>query len=192
VYKSKLRSMQRGAYLSDREPHPVESTYHIKDPHIRDDDLSYFGGRERFLELAKEMRPTVLAFARNGFKRPSQVTTLLNKQGIRTPSGDFWTRRLVWFLLGEIYKDSPKPKKPEIEPISVIERPSRPTLMKYDPQITAYLDQFRDETKPQKIKGFTAEQIEHNRRKANIVVEPLSENEIKRRQDALARLAIEG
>ncbi len=189
MYKSKSKSMQRGAYLSDREPHPVESTYHIKDPHIRDDDLSYFGGLERFVELAHELRPTVLAFAKNGFKRPSQVTTLLNKQGIRTPSGDFWTRRLVWFLLGEIYKDSPKRKKPDIKPISVIERPRRSALMKYDPQVTAYLEQLQGEPKPRKIKGFTAEEVEQNRKKANIVIEPLSENEIKRRQVALARLA---
>ncbi|MCH6206368.1 hypothetical protein L3V16_21320 [Brucella ciceri] len=192
MYKSTVRSMQRGAHLSDRDLHPVESTYHLKDPHIREDDLSYLGGRDRFVEFANEIKPTILALAKNGFKRPSQVTALLNKQGIRTPSGDFWTRRLVWFLLGEIYKDSPKRKKPDIKQISVVESPRRPTLMKYDPQVTAYLEQFSDQPKTRTIKAFTAEEVEHNRRKVNIVVEPLSDNEIKRRQDALARLASEG
>lgn len=99
--------MNRGAYHRDRDRPSKDSGYENKGPELRNEDLAFLGGtKERLRELATELKPTILMFANGGARKPSRVSLLLNTAGKKTPSGDFWNPRLVYFLLSEIFKGS--------------------------------------------------------------------------------------
>lgn len=95
--------MQRGAAKRDRS-YDQSRDYEKMKPVLRPDDLAYLGQTEdRFSSFAAKMIAKVKAYAAGGFKKPAQVSKLLNRELIRTPSGDDWNPRLAHFLLAKVH-----------------------------------------------------------------------------------------
>lgn len=53
--------------------------------------------------MAGKMGPFIKAYARGGFRKPKEVSRILNENQIRTACGDMWTPRLAGFLLQLIF-----------------------------------------------------------------------------------------
>lgn len=107
--------MQRGAHKRDRAPMSTESDYGKVAPKIRDEDRAHLGLTEAAAEkMATTLTEKIRGYARAGFRKPADVSRLLNKEGIKTAAGAEWNPRTVYFLLGRIFGDSPrKPKEPQ-------------------------------------------------------------------------------
>ncbi|QKK24724.1 hypothetical protein [Rhizobium hidalgonense] len=96
--------MQRGAAKYDRSPPDKTPDYSEVKPQLRKEDMAHLGLTEdRFDQLALRLREKVIGYAKAGFKKPAQVSHLLNKEKIRTGAGSEWNPRLVYFLLAKIY-----------------------------------------------------------------------------------------
>ncbi|MEY9722102.1 hypothetical protein ABIA22_004656 [Sinorhizobium fredii] len=70
-------------------------------------------------DLFGKLEPIVKTYAREGTRKPRDVADRLNAHGYRTASGSKWTPRLVYFLLGLMFNDTPtsvSTKKPNGEP----------------------------------------------------------------------------
>ncbi|MER9560647.1 hypothetical protein [Mesorhizobium sp. M0571] len=103
--KSKVRSMQRGAAKRDCGPRDTTSDYQNIDPVLRDADRLHLGVNDRELEaMLDRLGPKIQVYAKSGFKKPSDVVRLLNKESIGTARGSAWTPRLGWFLLKMHYQ----------------------------------------------------------------------------------------
>ncbi len=112
--KSQVRSMQRGAQKRDRAPLSMESDYGKIAPKIRDEDRAYLGLTDAaFEKMATTLTEKIRGYARAGFRKPADVSRLLNKEEIRTAAGTEWNPRLVYFLLGRIFGDSPRKQAPQ-------------------------------------------------------------------------------
>jgi hypothetical protein len=106
--------MQRGALRRDPTPMDKSSDYSSHPPSIRTEDRAHLGlTDDSFDRLAESLREKVLGYAKAGFRKPADVTRLLNKEKIRTLAGTDWNPRLVYFLLSRIYGDRPRVKKPQ-------------------------------------------------------------------------------
>jgi hypothetical protein len=104
--------MQRGAQKRDREPMITGSDYVGMPPSLRAEDRAHLGlTDEAFDKLAATLKQKVIGYARVGFRKPADVTRLLNREKIRTLSGSDWNPRLVHFLLSRIYGDRPREEK---------------------------------------------------------------------------------
>lgn len=57
--------------------------------------------KEDFLD---KIRPTIRAYARQGIRKPKEVSRALNRAAIKTACGRTWTPRLVWFLLKYLFE----------------------------------------------------------------------------------------
>lgn len=111
--KSQVRSMQRGAAKRDRAPTSKCPDYGGKAPTLRLEDRGHLGlTEEAFDRIAGALKEKVLGYARAGFRKPADVSRLLNKENLRTPGGTEWNPRLVHFLLGRIYGDRAEKLKP--------------------------------------------------------------------------------
>ncbi|WP_156379156.1 hypothetical protein [Rhizobium sp. Root149] len=112
--KSQVRSMQRGSQKRDRTT-SKEPDYGKVAPTIRDEDRAHIGLTDAAAEkLATTLTEKIRGYARAGFRKPADVSRLLNKEAIRTAAGTEWNPRLVYFLLDRIFADSPrKPKAPQ-------------------------------------------------------------------------------
>lgn len=107
--KSQVRSMQRGAQKRDRGPIEKGSDYEGKPPTLRVEDRAHLGlTDEAFDRLAASLKQKVIGYASGGFRKPADVSRLLNKEEIRTLSGSDWNPRLVYFLLSRIFGDRPR------------------------------------------------------------------------------------
>lgn len=114
--KSQVRSMQRGAQKRDAKPMSPGSDYARQPPSLRTEDRAHLGlTDETFDKHAASLKPKVLSYARAGFRKPADVTRLLNREEIRTLSGGEWNPRLVYFMLSRIYGDRPRKPKPTTE-----------------------------------------------------------------------------
>lgn len=163
--------MNRGAYHRDRDRPSKNSGYENKGPVLRNEDLAFLGGtKERLSDLAAELKPTILMFAKGGARKPARVSLLLNKAGKKTPSGDFWNPRLVYFLLSEIFRDSKK------------QRHSNPAV-----NTTTVAPERRQKQVKSPSKPLSDDQIARNRRNAEITTVSLSDDEMKRRLLALRK-----
>lgn len=112
--KSQVRSMQRGAAKRDRAPTSKCPDYGGKAPTLRLEDRGHLGlTEEAFDRLAGALKEKVLGYARAGFRKPADVSRLLNKEKVRTPGGTEWNPRLVHFLLSRIYGDRAEKSKPK-------------------------------------------------------------------------------
>lgn len=107
--KSKVRSMQRGAQKRDRGTGSSEPDYAGRPPSLRQEDRAHLGlTGEASARLVASLKEKILGYARAGFRKPSDVSRLLNKEKIRTLSGTEWNPRLVYFLLNRIYGGRPR------------------------------------------------------------------------------------
>jgi len=93
----------------------TESDYGKIAPKIREEDRAHLGLTEAAAEkMATTLTEKVRGYARAGFRKPADVSRLLNKEGIKTAAGAEWNPRTVYFMLGRIFGDSPrKPKAPQ-------------------------------------------------------------------------------
>ena len=55
-----------------------------------------------------QLEPIIRLYAKNGFRKPAEVSRLLNKEHRRTACGESWTPRLAWFLLKLSFGSSAK------------------------------------------------------------------------------------
>jgi hypothetical protein len=89
--KSQVRSMQRGAQKRDRAPMSKESDYGKLPPKIREEDRAHLGLTEAAAEkMATTLTEKIRGYARAGFRKPADVSRLLNKEGIKTAAGAEW------------------------------------------------------------------------------------------------------
>ncbi len=104
--------MQRGAQKRDRAPMSKESDYGKVAPKIREEDRAHLGLTEAAAgKMATTLTEKIRGYARAGFRKPADVSRLLNKEGIRTAAGAEWNPRTVYFLLSRIFGDSPRKAK---------------------------------------------------------------------------------
>jgi hypothetical protein len=106
--------MQRGAQKRDRTT-SKEPDYGKLPPKIREEDRAHLGLTEAAAEkMATTLTEKIRGYARAGFRKPADVSRLLNKEGIKTAAGAEWNPRTVYFLLSRIFGDSPR--KPKATP----------------------------------------------------------------------------
>jgi hypothetical protein len=111
--KSRVRSMQRGALRRDPKPMDKSSDYGGHPPSIRNEDRAHLGlTDDAFDRLAESLKEKVLGYSKAGFRKPADVTRLLNKEKIRTLAGTDWNPRLVYFLLSRIFGNRPRTRRP--------------------------------------------------------------------------------
>lgn len=110
MYKSKSKAMQRGVNKRGNSKKPGEGEEYQKHPPIMaKSERMHFGvdsdSRKVFIE---RMRPKIRLLAKSGFRKPADVSKVLNKQKVYTEIGEKWSPRLVWFLLKFLYQDNTK------------------------------------------------------------------------------------
>jgi hypothetical protein len=71
--------------------------------------------RVALADLFRKLEPVIKKYAREGTRKPKDVTLRLNADGFRTADGAKWTPRLVYFLLALMFNDTPSPKNHEPE-----------------------------------------------------------------------------
>lgn len=160
--KSQVRSMQRGAQKRDREPMTSGSDYAGMPPSLRAEDRAHLGlTDEAFDKLASSLRKKIIGYAQGGFRKPAQVSRLLNKEKITTLSGTDWNPRLVYFLLSRIYGDRPRDEREVFVEISL------PDQNRFDAVRSAIRKRDQLEALPPVVK-FTpvlkAKPVQENRR----------------------------
>lgn len=153
--------MQRGAQKRDRAPMSKGSDYGKVAPTIREEDRAHLGLTEAAAEkMAAALTEKIRGYARAGFRKPADVSRLLNKEEIRTAAGTEWNPRLVYFLLGRIFGDSPrKPKEPQTTTSKLpdqnrfeeVRRRTRKQTIKAKPKTTSDAKQERP-PKPIKVR----------------------------------------
>jgi hypothetical protein len=100
MYKSRSESMQRGSQIRDGKRMSKEAFFSQTNITMAKDEVAHFQlaavGLDQFIEA---LRPIVRSAAKNGFRKPSDVSRLLNKWKVTTACGSQWSPRLTWFLL---------------------------------------------------------------------------------------------
>jgi hypothetical protein len=108
MYKSRVRSMQRGAARRNSEVMSVEELhlYGVSEPFLTEAEQRHFGlGTAERYSLLDRLEPLVRNYAKSGFRKPRDVARLLNKASITTARGSQWTRRLAFFLLKDLFDE---------------------------------------------------------------------------------------
>ncbi len=80
-----------------------------------------------------DLLPVVRGFAKAGFRKPDDVSRLLNKNGWKTACGEPWSPRLTAFLLTYLFsgegkatakaRPAPKVSRPPVAPANGVEAP---------------------------------------------------------------------
>ena len=112
MQKVKSASMQRGA--ANRDPSDRISREHYYEQTsiaLSSAERAHFAFGATTMELLLErLRPRVRLMAQNRFRKPRDVSRLLNKEGLRTACGEKWTPRLVAFLLRLMFEKAERPR----------------------------------------------------------------------------------
>lgn len=104
MYKARSASYQRGMGRSGEGLTLADRAQFVK-TQISKEELAHFSFGERTRDaMLDELEPLLRTYARNGFKSPKDVARLLNKAGIKTACGKFWTPQLAWFLQGFLFE----------------------------------------------------------------------------------------
>lgn len=103
-----LEPMQRSEHMPSPGPAPVPKPNPSKEPRKRtpvtEAELVHFSFGERSKDrVLDDLEPIVWKLAENGFRKPTDVARLLNKQGIKTVCGELWTSQLARLLLDFLY-----------------------------------------------------------------------------------------
>lgn len=103
--------MQRGTQRHDRDKELVEVYTKEAGPVLSKYERAHFqfGDRDK-RSLLEHVAPLVRAYAKDGYRKPRDVSRLLNKNGVATACGAKWTPRLAWFLLGFLFEEPKKNK----------------------------------------------------------------------------------
>jgi hypothetical protein len=111
MYKSRSASMQRSAGKRDRTVNAADAYSKETPPILTKNERLHFGlGDEDKNSFLEQVRPLVRSYAKNGFRKPLDVSRLMNKAHVTTACGSKWTRRLVWFLLYFLFEETKQVK----------------------------------------------------------------------------------
>lgn len=108
MYKSKSASMQRGTAYNDSSDRISREHYNEQTSiTLASSEHAHFAfGTTTKKILLERLRPRVRLLAQNRFRKPRDVSRMLNKEGVRTACGEAWTPRLVAFLLAFLFEKS--------------------------------------------------------------------------------------
>jgi hypothetical protein len=125
MYKSRSASMQRGTHRHDRDANLEEVYTKEAGPVLSKYERAHFqfGDRDKN-SLLEHVGPLVRAYAKDGYRKPRDVSRLLNKDGVTTACGAKWTPRLAWFLLGFLFEE-PNKNKPKNHGVARIPSPRK-------------------------------------------------------------------
>jgi hypothetical protein len=87
-------------------------------------------------ELCAKLAPIVKTYAREGTRKPRDVSIRLNFDGHKTASGAQWTPRLTHFLLGLIFLDPKSPKEGRQTKPTRVQAPKATTPRREDGPLT--------------------------------------------------------
>lgn len=98
-----------------------------KPSQITKDELKHFSFRHRSKEaFLDELDPWLRACFKNGFTRPNEIASLLNKSGKRTACGEPWTPHLVWGLQRFLFERREKRRASQAGPATPAAPVSKP------------------------------------------------------------------
>lgn len=104
MYKGRSASMQRGAGYRKTEQVDMAVLYAEMPPALTKNERTHFElGNKDATTFVDRIRPSILDLVKAGFRKPRDVSRLLNKQRVTTARGAQWTPRLAWFLLCLIF-----------------------------------------------------------------------------------------
>ena len=98
--------MSKLSYLRDDARMSKEEFYEQTKIVLTKEELAHFNfGSTDKISFLDQLRPVIRRYAKNGFRKPSDVSRLLNKAGVTTACGARWTPRLAWFLLRFLFQE---------------------------------------------------------------------------------------
>jgi hypothetical protein len=131
MHKGRSKSMQRGAVIKDRIYISREEFYSGTAIDLTEAEVKHFHfGSHDVASFVDKLEPTVRLYAKNGFRKPRDVSRLLNKEGKRTACGDAWTPRLAWFLLKLMFGSNAKPRSQPARKAEVAEAPKKTRILR--------------------------------------------------------------
>jgi hypothetical protein len=129
MHKGKSKSMQRGAVVRDRTFMSKEEFYSGTRIELTEAEVKHFHfGSNDVATFVDRLEPTIRLYAKNGFRKPADVSRLLNKENKRTACGEAWTPRLTWFLLKLLFDSNANPK-PQLAQKAVAEPPKKARIL---------------------------------------------------------------
>jgi hypothetical protein len=93
----------------------------VKNFHFGSNDVATF---------IDHLAPSVRLYAKNGFRKPADVSRLLNKENKRTACGEAWTPRLAWFLLKLMFDPGAKPKRHSVPKTEIAKTPKKARILR--------------------------------------------------------------
>ena len=111
MQKARSVSMKRGAAHRDPSDRISREQYNEQTSiSLSSAERAHFAFGATTMDLLLErLRPRVRLMAQNRFRKPRDVSRLLNKEGLRTACGEKWTPRLVAFLLKIMFEKTERP-----------------------------------------------------------------------------------
>lgn len=122
--------MQRGAVVRDSTFMSKEDFYSGTRIELTEAEVKHFHfGTNDVATFVDQIEPTILLYAKNGFRKPADVSRLLNKENKRTACGEGWTPRLTWFLLKFLFHSETAPK-PRLARKKAAEPPTKAHILR--------------------------------------------------------------
>jgi hypothetical protein len=130
MHKGKSKSMQRGAAVRDRTSMSKEDFYSGTKIELTEAEVKHFHfGTNDVASFVGQIEPTIRHYANNGFRKPRDVSRLLNKEHKRTACGEAWTPRLAWFLLKLMFGSNVKPKPQLAQKVECASAPKKTRIL---------------------------------------------------------------
>lgn len=131
MHKGKSKSMQRGAIVRDRTYLSKEEFYAGTTVELTEAEVKHFHfGENDVASFVDRLEPTVRLYVKNGFRRPVDVSRLLNKEQKRTACGEQWSPRLTWFLLKLMFGSSVKPNRQRTQETEKARAPKKARILR--------------------------------------------------------------
>lgn len=119
-----------------KQPKPNHPNNHL--PDLSEAEMVHFNNKRVSLsDLFSKLESVVKIYAREGIRKPRDVSHRLNEQGYKTASGSRWTPRLVYFLLRLMFNEKPstsaerledKTKRPEASKKAIVLSPDQTVM----------------------------------------------------------------
>jgi hypothetical protein len=123
--------MQRGAVVRDRTFMSKEDFYSGTKIELTEAEVKHFHfGTNDVATFVDHIELTIRLYAKNGFRKPADVSRLLNNENKRTACGEAWTPRLAWFLLRLTFDSAAKPKHQLAQKTEIAEPPRKTRILR--------------------------------------------------------------
>ena len=123
--------MQRGAVVRDRTYMSKAEFYSGTKIELTEAEVKHFHfGTNDVATFVDRMEPTIRLYAKSGFRKPADVSRLLNKENKRTACGEAWSPRLAWFLLKLLFDSDAKPKHQLAQKTEIAEPPRKTHILR--------------------------------------------------------------